>query len=59
MEPDTQAQDRGEFPSLMEPLVITGGSRHRAELMDLAFELTHKFPGKRAPRPAGGQPFRR
>ena len=36
---------RDELPSLMEPLLIGEGSRHRGELTDLAIELTHKSAG--------------
>ncbi len=35
MEPDIEAEDRGELQSLMEPLLITGSARHRAELTAL------------------------
>jgi hypothetical protein len=33
------ADDRGEQPSLMEPLLIGEASRHRSYLIDLAFDL--------------------
>lgn len=33
------AEDRGETVSLMEPILIGDGSRHRAELTDLALDL--------------------
>src|SRR5580700_7036793 len=46
------AEDRGEQVSLMEPLVIEEGSRHRAELSDLAFELAQKSAGFRRSLPA-------
>jgi Fic family protein len=40
-------KDRGENVSLMEPLLISAGSRHRAELTDLALELAQKSAGFR------------
>ena len=39
------AEDRGENVSLMEPLLIGDGSRHRVELTDLALELAQKSAG--------------
>jgi len=39
---DRQAPDRGERPSLMEPLLLGVDSRSREALTDLAFELTRK-----------------
>jgi len=47
------AVDRGESTSAMEPLLILDGSRHRAGLNDLAFDLTRKSAGFRRslPRP--------
>lgn len=39
------AFDRGESVSLMEPLLIGEGSRHRGEITDLAFELVRKSAG--------------
>lgn len=39
--------DRGETVSMMEPLVISEGSRHRADLNDLALELAQKSAGFR------------
>ena len=40
IKPDLKAaEDRGERIALMEPLVLGEGSRHRAELTDLALEL--------------------
>jgi Fic family protein len=56
-EPDIEtdikaAEDRGEQVSLMEPLVIEEGSRHRAELSDLALELAQKSAGFRRSLPA-------
>jgi hypothetical protein len=35
----------------MEPLLVGGGSRHRAALTDLAFELTQKSAGFRRSLP--------
>jgi Fic family protein len=48
-----EAVDRGESTSAMEPLLIPDGSRHRAALNDLAFDLTRKSSGFRRslPRP--------
>ena len=45
--------DRGEQPGLMEPLLISEGSRHRSHLTDLAFELAGKATGLRRSLPAG------
>src|ERR1700677_2309904 len=45
------AEDRGELVSLMEPLLIGDGSRHRAALTDLALELTQKSAGFRRSLP--------
>ena len=42
MEADIKAEDRGELPSLMEPLFITDTSRHRGPLNDLVVELAQK-----------------
>jgi hypothetical protein len=36
MEADKKAADRDELVSLMEPLLIGDGSRHRGEITDLA-----------------------
>jgi Fic family protein len=43
--------DRGEPVSLMEPLVIEEGSRHRPALSDLALELAQKSAGFRRSLP--------
>lgn len=51
IEADIQAEDRGEPVSLMEPLFIADGSRHRRELTDLAIELTQKSAGFRRSLP--------
>src|SRR5271156_2356659 len=45
MKADKKAADGGELVSLMEPLLIGDGSRHRAEITDLALELTQKATG--------------
>lgn len=44
---DIIAADRGELPSLMEPLLIAGGSRYRGLLSDLALDLAQKSAGFR------------
>lgn len=51
METDTIAEDRGELVSLMEPLLIGHGSRHRGALTDLALDLTQKSVGLRRSLP--------
>jgi len=45
MKADIKAEDRSELVSLMEPLIISDGSRYRGPLTDLAFELTRKSAG--------------
>ena len=55
MQADIQAEDRGERVSLMEPLLITDGSRYRGPLTDLALDLTQKSAGFRRSLPAGRQ----
>ena len=45
------ARDRGEAVSMMEPLVIGDGSKHRPELADLALELATKTAGFRRSLP--------
>lgn len=45
--------DRGEPTSLMEPLLIAEGSRHRGPLTDLAMELAGRASGFRRSLPAG------
>src|ERR1035438_8527441 len=52
MKADTKPDDRSELPSLMEPLLIGDGSRHRPYLTDLAFDLTQKSAGFRRSLPA-------
>jgi Fic family protein len=46
-------QDRGEMVSLMEPMRISEGSRHRASLSDLAVELASHSAGFRRSLPQG------
>jgi Fic family protein len=46
------AEDRGEAVSMMEPLLIGEGSRHRSALTDLALELAQKSSGFRRSLPA-------
>lgn len=48
---DMELDDRGEIISLMEPLLISQGSRHRGALSDLAFDLTQKSAGFRRSLP--------
>ena len=51
--PDVKAaEDRGERTTLMEPLVLGEGSRHRAELTDLALNLAQRSAGFRRSLPA-------
>ena len=45
------AEDRDEATSLMEPLVLGEGSRHRPELTDLALELAQRSAGFRRSLP--------
>jgi len=48
MEADMKAaKDRGEVVSLMDPLLIGEGSRHRGGLVDLALDLVQKSTGFR------------
>ena len=48
IKPDIRAVvDRGEAPTLMDPLVIPEGSRHRGELTDLSLELAARSAGFR------------
>src|SRR5580658_1379365 len=51
MKADIKAEDRSESPSLMEPLLIGDGSRHRGAITDLALELTQKAAGFRRSLP--------
>jgi len=45
------AKDRGETSSLMEPLLIAEGSRHRSGLIDLTLELAQRSTGFRRSLP--------
>ena len=45
------AADRGEGIALMEPLILSEGSRHRPELTDLALELAQRSAGFRRSLP--------
>ena len=52
MEQDIRsAEDRGEQVSMMEPLLIGGGSRHRDGLIDLALDMAQKSAGFRRSLP--------
>lgn len=51
MKPDIRTADRGEIPSLMEPMVIGERSRHRGALTDLALDLSQKSAGFRRSLP--------
>ncbi len=51
--PDISAVDRGESVGLMEPLLVSESSRHRAALTDLAVELAAKSAGFRRSLPGG------
>lgn len=54
MKPDTESiEDRGEFISIMEPLLISSLSKHRSKLSDLAVELTAHSAGFRRSLPDG------
>jgi Fic family protein len=55
IKPDMRA-DRGELPSLMEPLLIGEDSRHRAKLVDLALDLAQKAAGFRRSLPGSMLP---
>src|SRR5271169_4811778 len=52
MKADIKTADRGELVSLMEPLLIGDGSRHRGPLTDLALDLTQKSAGFRRSLPS-------
>lgn len=45
-------EDRGEGIGVMEPMVVSEGSRHRAALTDLAIDLAQKSAAFRASLPA-------
>jgi len=50
--PDVKAvKDRAERTALMEPLILSEGSRHRVELTDLALELAQRSAGLRRSLP--------
>src|SRR5271156_1410381 len=51
MKADVKLLDRGENLTLMEPMLVGEGSRHRTELLDLALELTQKSAGFRRSLP--------
>jgi Fic family protein len=52
LEPDIKAaEDRGEPTPLMEPLLLSEGSRHRPPLTDLALELAQRSAGFRRSLP--------
>ena len=46
-----KAEDRGEQVSLMDPLLIGEGSRHRGDLTDLVLDLVQKSSGFRRSLP--------
>ena len=49
----SEAEDRGEITSRMEPLLIAEGSRHRSALTDLTLELAQRNAGFRHSLPDG------
>ena len=52
LKPDFKtAADRGETVSLMEPMILSEGSRHRGALIDLALELAQRSAGFRRSLP--------
>ena len=53
MQADIRAIDGGEVIFLMEPLLISESSRHRASLTDLALDLTQKSAGFCRSLPSG------
>jgi len=54
MKPDTsEITDRGESPSMIEPILISEGSRHRGALTDLAVEVAARAAGFRRSLPEG------
>ncbi|MBY0423049.1 MAG: Fic family protein, partial [Parvularculaceae bacterium] len=53
MEADILAADRGESPSIMEPLLVSEGNPARGPLADLALELTAASTGLRRSLPEG------
>jgi len=48
-----EATDGGESPSMMEPMLISGSSKHRGALTDLAVELAAHSAGFRRSLPEG------
>lgn len=48
-----RSEDRGESTDLMEPLLLSAGSRHRPALNDLAIELAGASAGFRRSLPVG------
>jgi len=53
VEQQAEIQDRGERTSLLEPLVLSEGSKHRPELNDLALTLAAKSAALRHRLPEG------
>ena len=53
MKEDISAADRGESVDLMEPLLVSESSRHRAALTDMVVELAAKASGFRRSLPQG------
>jgi len=51
--PDRSGEDRGEQIAGMEPLVISEGSKHRADLSELVIELTQSATRFRSSLPEG------
>src|SRR6202163_1084785 len=47
MKADIKIEDRGEAVALMDPPLISDGSRHRGGLTDLSFDPPQKSPGFR------------
>lgn len=48
-----EAADRGETPGLMEPMLVSASSRHKAALADLALTLAEESAAFRSSLPAG------
>jgi Fic family protein len=53
MKPAISAADKGESAALMEPLLVSEGSKHRTALTDLAVELAARAAGFRRSLPEG------
>ena len=58
LEPDIKAdnltaKDRGEAVTLMEPMLVREGTRHRSDLADLALDLAARSTGLRRSLPDG------